>query len=197
MTAISGKVADDLARARYQVYEHASDMEMWLTTHDRDQVVIANAVQLLQDYTSDPLMLAYIAAEAIAQLVPPVQIVLDIPAPCDWISSNDRGKHWGRKADLTAQWRQAAGWRGRIAKLPAMQRAEIEAWVVFPDARRRDPHNLMPTVKACLDGLVTDIGMLPDDDAKHLALTRIDRTIDPAVSPRGILRLLITDMEGA
>ena len=120
-------------------------------------------------------------------------ITLDIPAPCAWISSNDRGKHWGAKARLTAEWRAAAGWRGREAGLRPMQRAEVEARVVFPTARRRDPHNLMGTVKACLDGLVSDIGMLPDDDAKHLTITRIDLDVDRAVSPRGILRLLITD----
>lgn len=191
--AMAARTGQALAHARHQVAEHASDMEMWLTTHDRDQVVIANALQLTEDYASDPLQLAYIAAEAIAQTVPPVRIVVDIPAPCEWISSNDRGKHWGRKADLTAQWRAAAGWRARQAKVSAMQRADIEVRVVFPNARRRDPHNLTPTIKACIDGLV-DVGMLPDDDAKHLTITRIDRTIDPSVSDRGILRLLITEV---
>jgi crossover junction endodeoxyribonuclease RusA len=36
--------------------------------------------------------------------------------------------------------------------------------VTFPvhDARRRDPHNLAPTVKAIVDGLV-DAGVWPDD----------------------------------
>lgn len=120
-------------------------------------------------------------------------ITLDIPAPCAWISSNDRGKHWGAKARLTAAWREAAGWRGREAGLRPMQRAEIEARVVFPTARRRDPHNLMGTVKACIDGLVGDLRLLPDDDAKHLTITRIDLDVDRLVGAAGLLRLLITD----
>ena len=125
----------------------------------------------------------------------PEPITLDIPAPCAWISSNDRGM-WQRKARLTKEWREAAGWRAKAAHVPAMQRAEIEVRLVFPTARRRDPHNLMPTAKAAIDGLV-DVGVLPDDDATHLTVTRIDLA-EPKPGPgRGTLRLLITDRSEA
>lgn len=34
--------------------------------------------------------------------------------------------------------------------------------------RRRDVGNLYPTVKACLDGIVSDAKVLPDDDDRHV-----------------------------
>ena len=36
-----------------------------------------------------------------------------------------------------------------------------------PDRRRRDRHNLAPTVKAMMDGLI-DAGLLPDDADRYL-----------------------------
>ena len=55
----------------------------------------------------------------------------------------------------------------RAARCPTFMRARLVAWVRFPDGRRRDLHNYMPTLKALVDGLV-DAGLLPDDDARHL-----------------------------
>lgn len=55
----------------------------------------------------------------------------------------------------------------RAAHCPTFMRARLVAWVRFPDGRRRDLHNYMPTLKALVDGLV-DAGLLPDDDARHL-----------------------------
>ena len=53
------------------------------------------------------------------------------------------------------------------ARCPSLERARLVAWVRFPDGRRRDLHNYMPTLKALVDGLV-DAGLLPDDDVRHL-----------------------------
>ncbi len=58
--------ADDVDR-------YAVDVELMLTLHDRDRVIAAVAVQLVEDYAGDPLKLATLAAEAIAQLVPPLE----------------------------------------------------------------------------------------------------------------------------
>lgn len=55
----------------------------------------------------------------------------------------------------------------RAACCPSLERARLVAWVRFPDGRRRDLHNYMPTLKALVDGLV-DAGLLPDDDARRL-----------------------------
>ena len=55
----------------------------------------------------------------------------------------------------------------RAARCPSLERARLVAWVRFPDGRRRDLHNYMPTLKALVDGLV-DAGLLPDDASRHL-----------------------------
>lgn len=47
------------------------------------------------------------------------------------------------------------------------ERAHLTVRIGWPDRRRRDAHNLMPTLKALIDGMV-DAGLLPDDDDKHL-----------------------------
>lgn len=44
----------------------------------------------------------------------------------------------------------------------------IVAYFGFPDGRRRDLHNYFPTLKALIDGIVTDAGALPDDNWEHL-----------------------------
>jgi crossover junction endodeoxyribonuclease RusA len=167
--------------------------------HDRDRAAVAATITraIIRHTADDPTGAAALAAEAIVQLAErrraePEPITLDIPAPCDWISSNAR-TGWRNKSKLTKRWREAAGWRAKEAGIPAMQRAEIEALVILPTRRRRDPHNLIDTFKACCDGLV-DVGVLPDDDATHLTLTRIDLGEPDRTAERGILRLLITDM---
>lgn len=65
----------------------------------------------------------------------------------------------------------------RAAHCPTFMRARLVAWVRFPDGRRRDIHNYMPTLKALVDGLV-DAGLLPDDDARHLQGP--DMRLDPS-----------------
>lgn len=55
------------------VDEYVCDVELMLTLHDRAAVVAALAVQLVEDYAGEPVQLAYVAAEAIAQLTPPLE----------------------------------------------------------------------------------------------------------------------------
>jgi hypothetical protein len=117
------------------------------------------------------------------------EYVVSISAPCGWINANDRYP-WQQQRELARTWRAAAGWLAKKAKVPPMDRAEVEVWLVFEDGRRRDPHNYYPTAKAAIDGLV-DVGVLPDDDAKHLTVTRIDLGPPDPDMPRGLLRLVI------
>lgn len=59
---------------------------------------------------------------------------------------------------------------GKLAAVAAKetyQRAHLTVAIGWPDKRRRDAHNLMPTLKALIDGYV-DAGLLPDDDDEHL-----------------------------
>ena len=48
-----------------------------------------------------------------------------------------------------------------------MEVAHCVATLTWRDRRRRDAHNIMPTIKACVDGVVA-AGLLPDDDDTHL-----------------------------
>lgn len=91
---------------------------------------------------------------------------LTIPAPAGWLSSNHRRDRRAETPDRRT-WRDTAGWHARAAKIPPLERAHITAWLHFGDKRRRDPANFYPTIKAVVDGLV-DVGLLPDDDDKHL-----------------------------
>jgi hypothetical protein len=56
----------------------------------------------------------------------------------------------------------------QVAKLPKnLDRVHIVAHIIKPTSRQYDVHNLMPTLKACVDGLV-DYGLIPDDTNAHL-----------------------------
>lgn len=100
-------------------------------------------------------------------------LTLTIPAPCDagnkaqWINANHR-MHWAPKAALTKNWRARARALAQVHKLPLMTRAHITATVHKTTGRAYDVANLYPTIKAVVDGLVTDYGLLPDDDNAHL-----------------------------
>jgi hypothetical protein len=88
-----------------------------------------------------------------------------IPAPADWINSNQR-IHRMQTADLTKAWRTAT-WALCRNLGPLNWPVTITAHVWKPRGGRYDPGNLYPTAKACVDGLV-DAGLLPDDDHKHV-----------------------------
>lgn len=91
---------------------------------------------------------------------------LVIPRAAEWLNANSR-KHHAQEAKAIAEWRRAAGWLARAAKLPHLHRAHIEATLHFGDKRRRDTANYHPTVKAIVDGLV-DHGLLDDDSHEYL-----------------------------
>lgn len=75
--------------------------------------------------------------------------------------------HWREDRKRSRDLRAVAGWQARAARIPGLTSARIVARVTWPDARRRDAHNLGPTGKHLIDGLV-DAGVLPDDSDRHL-----------------------------
>lgn len=92
---------------------------------------------------------------------------LTIPRPAGWLNLNDR-MHYRAHAVNVRAWRDAARMYALQAKLPrGVARVRIEAWLRFPDRRRRDVHNWMPTVKPIVDGLV-DYGLIADDRDEYL-----------------------------
>lgn len=90
---------------------------------------------------------------------------LTIPAPCDWINSNQH-LHWAEKARRTKAWRSAAYYAA--AQIPRRQRTFTTPVAIICHAHktrggRWDASNLAGTGKAIVDGLV-DAGVIPDDN---------------------------------
>lgn len=89
-------------------------------------------------------------------------LTLTIPAPCDWLNSNQR-LHRMVAARRVASWRSSAF----DAAMKRTDRAfeapvHIVCTVHKTRAGRWDAGNLYPTAKAIVDGLV-DAGVIPDD----------------------------------
>lgn len=96
-----------------------------------------------------------------------VPIELSIPLPADWINLNQR-LHWAQRAKLTKAWRTMAHIQARQQGLPKrLGRVSIVATVHKATARKYDVHNLVPTAKAVVDGLV-DYGLIADDSNEFL-----------------------------
>ena len=114
--------------------------------------------------------------------------ILDIPAPCKFINSNQR-LHRMQAAQLTSIWRNA----GTVAVLNQIQgpviafsgRVHITAKVWKKKAGRWDVGNWYPTAKAAVDGIV-QAGLLRDDSNEHVIGP------DMRVGGTGQNRLIIT-----
>lgn len=103
-------------------------------------------------------------------------LTVEVPASQIITSNNERG-HWAKRSDVKALLRHKSELLARAARLPkGLQRAHITVHIDYPDKRRRDAHNLMPTIKPIIDGLV-DAGVLVDDSDQHL--------IGPDLRPTG------------
>lgn len=94
-------------------------------------------------------------------------LTLTIPAPCEPLSSNQR-VHWRVKAKRTAAWRARAHVAAIQAGRPKLERAHVTVTVHSTTNRRRDVLNLADTAKACLDGIVSDAHVLPDDSDAYV-----------------------------
>ena len=90
-------------------------------------------------------------------------LTLTIPAPCDWLNSNQR-LHRMVSAARIRQWRGAAEHHAAIDQrwAPFECPVHIVCTVHKTRAGRWDAGNLYPTAKAIVDGLV-DAGVIPDD----------------------------------
>ena len=98
-----------------------------------------------------------------------------IQAPDEFINANHR-RHRIATATRIRNWRWAGQVYARKASFPKLTgQARIQAKLHFTDARRRDDHNYFATIKAIIDGMVGDYGLLPDDSAAHLIGVEISR----------------------
>lgn len=116
---------------------------------------------------------------------------LTIAAPADWINLNQR-HHWSKKAQLTKAWRLAGHDAAECARFPqGLTKVHVTAIITKPTRRAFDVHNLIPTLKAAIDGLV-DYGLVADDSTKYL--TGPDMRVDPEIGPNTVT-FLITELE--
>lgn len=108
---------------------------------------------------------------------------VEIVPPTKRMSMNDR-TDWRTRHRQTRAWRHASKvWAlQQLGRSPSeRRRPPCMVRVEFPvrDNRRRDPHNMAPTVKAIIDGLV-DADVWPDDNDKWVIV------LDPTfVKPDG------------
>lgn len=82
------------------------------------------------------------------------------------LSLNGR-EHWRVKAKRVSEVRKATALLTRSANVPALNRISVELHYAPRDKRRRDPLNLVATLKPIEDGIV-DAGVIPDDTPRYL-----------------------------
>lgn len=111
------------------------------------------------------------------------------------ITLNGR-QHRMAVARATKVLRHAGAINARSQGIPAMKRAHVVVWVSWPDRRRRDAHNIYPTIKALVDGIVSDARVLPDDSDDYLIGPDLRRSADTSGIP-GVtaLRFVFQEIE--
>lgn len=117
-------------------------------------------------------------------------IEVDVPRGYE-LNANQR-LHWSVKARRTSflrleSWAQVVSSRNPTILAPFAHRVRCIVDVSWPNKRRRDVHNIMPTVKACIDGIV-DSGLLVDDSDKYLVGP--DLRVADTLAPKGSAFLL-------
>lgn len=103
----------------------------------------------------------------------PVIVIIDIPMK-ETLTSNQR-EHWAQRSRRAKNLRLKGKFHTQHALKghpgqhmpPVFRQAHCLVDIQWPDNRRRDAHNWMPTIKHLIDGCV-DAGILPDDSDKHL-----------------------------
>ncbi len=98
---------------------------------------------------------------------------IDLPWTTPPLTANQR-MHWAKKAAVVREVRWTAWALAR--KAPRADRLIVTLHYQPRDIRRRDAHNLWPTLKACVDGLI-DAKLAPDDDTAHVS------TPEPVIHP--------------
>lgn len=102
-----------------------------------------------------------------------LEIVIDVPKAL-WFTSNNLRGSWRKWSPKIKQLR-AMGCAHATFKGPPMQKVRLLVTVGYPTNTRADVPNVAGTVvKALLDG-ITDAGVIPDDDSKHIISTTYER----------------------
>ena len=103
-----------------------------------------------------------------------------------------RGKHWAMLAKIRAKWKEAAWFACRLLDLPKLKAVSCAMQITFNyhTNRRRDPDNLMASMKSFIDGMVM-YGLLADDDQITYLPTKI--TVDKSIKEGTYVQVLIQD----
>jgi len=111
------------------------------------------------------------------------------------LTSNDR-IHWREKARRTKAIREMALVMARHERPQKMPAATCVASVKWSALKRtRDAHNAQPTVKAAIDGIVGDYGLLPSDSDKHLKALTFTSKDETHTAPGVVFFLTLTFTE--
>jgi len=113
--------------------------------------------------------------------------VINLAISRDTLLTSNQRLHWRTKADRTRAIRDMAHVMARHYRPAKMPAATCEVEVRWPALNRiRDAHNLQPTVKAALDGIIGDYGLLPSDSDQYLKAVTFtasdERTTLPGVA---------------
>jgi len=108
-------------------------------------------------------------------------------------SGNWRG-HWAEKYQAGKVYQEAVFYCCVDARNKALVegmafpfiRAKLNLTFIFPCRRRRDRDNCLATFKPGLDAIV-HAGLLLDDDAEHLEISKVDILVDPERAPLTII----------
>lgn len=121
-------------------------------------------------------------------------LTLPYTRPPKGLSANWRG-HWSTKARSTAEVRNLVAALARAARLPQMQRIQVELIWVVTDHRKRDDDNLHPLAKSCWDALASDRGVsariVPDDSPEFVTKMHPRIEYRPDESPH--FEVIVTD----
>lgn len=106
----------------------------------------------------------------------------------EWLSMNDR-RHFMAHAKAVKRWRSDARILATALRIPQLESVHIRAEIYKPKAGRYDPHNLFPTLKSIIDGVV-DAGVVADDDHRHLTTTLAHGGVDKSQPPHIMIRII-------
>lgn len=104
--------------------------------------------------------------------------------------NGSRRNHYAHARDVK-KLRQIARACARANNIPPLARVQIELHYAPRDRRRRDPLNLVATLKPIEDGIV-DAGVIPDDTPEYSQPTI--PVIDPPTGCRGRLYVIVREL---
>lgn len=122
--------------------------------------------------------------------------VINLAISRDVLLTSNQRIHWSPKARHTKVIRDMAHIMARAARPQKMAAATCEVVVKWSNLKRtRDAHNLQPTVKAAIDGIVGDYGLLPSDSDTHLKALTFTSTDEVHSTPGVAVYLTFTFTE--